>query len=213
MISSCWRGSNVLGIKLKKRKCFSPHLLEPVIHPNAWTFLRPKLSMPSSLNKYGACTLLFTTKNVTSYSSVVCALCIKRDGRKYLLVGKGPKWGPIHVCWIMMCIWYSSRSNDYDVGLQPQNLFLGWCAFCVFCKATTNAYLKVLEFHRRTVPSREPVISIGSSGWEQTALTLFACRSSVLTQRFFCKSQICINKKKKKLQNTVLCICAQQCIH
>lgn len=54
-----------------------------------------------------------------------------------------------------------------------------------------NPYLKLLEFQRRTVPSREPVINIGSSGWEHTALTLFACPSSVSTQIFFCKSQIC----------------------
>ena len=39
-------------------------------------------------------------------------------------------------------------------------------------KLEKNIYLYVVACHIRTVPSSEPVIIIGSSGWKQTADTL-----------------------------------------
>ena len=51
-----------------------------------------------------------------------------------------------------------------------------------FKKLDNKNYLYVVACHIRTVPSSEPVIIIGSSGWKQTADTLCVCPSSVWTQ-------------------------------
>ena len=79
----------------------------------------------------------------------------------------------------------SDRKNMARSHLNPRSYVLG---------AVRCTYLKVMEFHRRTVSSFEPVSSTGRSGWEQTQVMQSVCPSSVWTQVLLWQSQIWHNK-------------------